>query len=83
MKTVLAGSLAALLLISLPHRASGQSRGAAAEDYFAFETLGDPRFSPDGSTIAYVVTTIDQKQNRRHSGAGLYQSRLRGFTSSR
>src|SRR4051812_23658819 len=42
-------------------------RGATAEDYFAFETLGDPRFSPDGSTIAYVVTTVDQKQNRRRS----------------
>ena len=27
----------------------------------------DPRFSPDGSTIAFVVTTVDQKQNRRHS----------------
>ncbi|MBW8861698.1 MAG: S9 family peptidase [Acidobacteria bacterium] len=42
-------------------------RGATAEDYFAFETLGDPRFSPDGSTVAYVVTTVDQKQNRRRS----------------
>ena len=38
-----------------------------AEDYFAFETLGDPHFSPDGSTIAFVVTTVDQKQNRRRS----------------
>jgi len=44
-----------------------QTRGATAEDYYAFETLGDPHFSPDGSTIAYVVTTIDQKQNRRRS----------------
>src|SRR5438270_700219 len=44
-----------------------QTRGATAEDYFAFETLSDPRFSPDGSTIAFVVTTVDQKQNRRHS----------------
>ena len=43
------------------------SRGATAEDYFAFETLGDPHFSPDGSTIAFVVTTVEQKQNRRHS----------------
>src|SRR5204862_2296182 len=43
------------------------SRGVTAEDYFAFETLSDPRFSPDGSTIAFVVTTVDQKQNRRHS----------------
>src|SRR6476659_2960805 len=44
-----------------------QPRGATAEDYFAFETVGEPRFSPDGSTIAFVVTTVDQKQNRRRS----------------
>jgi len=67
MKTLLAGSLAALALIALPNRASAQARGVTAEDYFVFETLGDPRISPDGSTIAYVVTTIDQKQNRRRS----------------
>ena len=44
-----------------------QTRGMTSEDYFAFETLGDPHFSPDGSTIAFVVTTVDQKQNRRRS----------------
>src|SRR4029077_2512142 len=47
--------------------AMAQNRGATAEDYFAFETLGDPHFSPDGSTVAFTVTTIDQKQNRRRS----------------
>src|SRR5215216_6475173 len=44
-----------------------QTRGVTAEDYFAFETLAEPRFSPDGSTIAFVVTTVDEKQNRRRS----------------
>ena len=47
--------------------ALAQTRGVTAEDYFAFETLSDPHFSPDGSTIAFVVTTVDQKQNRRRS----------------
>ena len=47
--------------------AAAQTRGVTAEDYFAFETLSDPHFSPDGSTIAFVVTTVDQKQNRRRS----------------
>jgi dipeptidyl aminopeptidase/acylaminoacyl peptidase len=42
-----------------------QTRGVTAEDYFSFAALGDPHFSPDGSTIAFVVTTVDQKQNRR------------------
>src|SRR5882672_9412804 len=58
---------AALLTFVLSTPAQAQTRGATAEDYFAFETLGDPRFSPDGSTIAFVVTTVDQKQNRRRS----------------
>jgi len=47
--------------------AAAQTRPVTAEDYFAFESLSDPHFSPDGSTIAYVVTTIDQRQNRRRS----------------
>ena len=42
-----------------------QTRGVTAEDYFAFESVSDPHFSPDGSAIAFVVTTVDQKQNRR------------------
>ena len=45
--------------------AFAQSRGVSAEDYFAFETVGDPHFSPDGASIAYTVTTVDQKLNRR------------------
>jgi len=42
-------------------------RGVTPEDYFAFEFLSDPRISPDGKLVAYVVTTVDQKQNRRRS----------------
>jgi dipeptidyl aminopeptidase/acylaminoacyl peptidase len=42
-------------------------RGVTPEDYFAFEFVSDPRLSPDGKLVAYVVTTVDQKQNRRHS----------------
>ena len=57
-------SLSAIVLAAA---ALAQTRGVTAEDYFAFEALGDPRFSPDGSTIAFVVTTVDQKQNRRRS----------------
>ena len=53
--------------IVLTPGAAAQTRGVTAEDYFAFETLGDPHFSPDGATIAFVVTTVDQKQNRRRS----------------
>ncbi len=42
-------------------------RGVTAEDYFAFKSVGDPHLSPDGKVVAYVLTTIDQKKNRRES----------------
>src|SRR5262245_47443531 len=64
MKTTIS---ALIVTLALAATAFGQTRGVTAEDYFAFETLGDPHFSPDGSTIAFVVTTVDVKQNRRRS----------------
>ncbi|HVF56594.1 MAG TPA: prolyl oligopeptidase family serine peptidase [Pyrinomonadaceae bacterium] len=57
-------------LAPVPGRAqqdAGKRRGITAEDYFAFEFIGDPRISPDGKLVAYVVTTIDARQNRRQS----------------
>src|SRR4051812_10926693 len=72
MRTFLKGALALSLLLpfaAAPLRAQGtqKQRGITAEDYYAFEFLGDPRLSPDGRWVAYVVTTIDQRQNRRLS----------------
>jgi len=45
--------------------AAPPKRGVTSEDYFAFESLGDPHISPDGQQVAYVFTTVDQKKNRR------------------
>jgi dipeptidyl aminopeptidase/acylaminoacyl peptidase len=42
-------------------------RGVTPEDYFSFKFMGDPHISPDGKVVAYVVTAIDQKKNRRES----------------
>lgn len=42
-------------------------RGVTAEDYFAFENINDAHISPDGKQVAYTVTTVDQKRNRRDS----------------
>jgi dipeptidyl aminopeptidase/acylaminoacyl peptidase len=44
---------------------AGQPGGITAEDYFAFNTISDPRLSPDGKWVAYTVTRIDQTANRR------------------
>ncbi|MDQ3918364.1 MAG: hypothetical protein M3348_07785, partial [Acidobacteriota bacterium] len=63
-------SLALLLLFAPLARVGAQgskARGVTPEDYFAFEFVGDPRLSPDGKLVAYVLTTIDQRQNRRQS----------------
>ena len=44
-----------------------EKRGITAEDYFSFRFLADPHLSPDGKQCVYVLTTIDQKRNRRDS----------------
>src|SRR3954467_7614861 len=72
MRTLLKGALAASLLLScaaasLVAQVAQKQRGITAEDFYAFEFLGDPRLSPDGRWVAYVVTAIDQRQNRRLS----------------
>ena len=60
-----------LLCVLLSSLTSGRQaegkRGITPEDYYSFEFVSDPRISPDGKLVAYVVTRVDQKQNRRHS----------------
>jgi len=63
--TVRATVLCGVLTVVLVAPAAAQTRGTTAEDYLSFESLTDPRFSPDGSRIAYVVTHIDRKLDRR------------------
>jgi dipeptidyl aminopeptidase/acylaminoacyl peptidase len=63
--------LALLSLFAQGARTAAQQRpamrGVTPEDYYAFEFLGDPHLSPGGKWVAYVVTTVDQRQNRRLS----------------
>src|SRR5262245_26797723 len=57
----------AILAISQVHTpvAAQSKRGVTAEDYFAFKSLGDPRLSPDGREVVYVVSRVDRERNRR------------------
>ena len=53
------------VLLALAAAAQMPRRGVTAEDYLAFEQAGEPQISPDGKAVAYTVTTIDRKTNRR------------------
>ena len=57
-----------------PLHAQQAKRGVTPEDYFSFAFISDPHLSPDGNSVAYVLTTIDQKKNRRESSVWLVPS---------
>lgn len=42
---------------------SGHRYGMVPEDLADVESVSDPRFSPDGTTLAFVVTSIDRAEN--------------------
>ena len=54
-----------LIALILAAPLAAQKRGITAEDYFSFELVSDPRISPDGSQVVYVVSRVDRAQNRR------------------
>ncbi|HXB73430.1 MAG TPA: S9 family peptidase [Candidatus Acidoferrales bacterium] len=64
-------SIAVVSFVALPFATlagRAETRGVTAEDYFAFQNIGDAHLSPDGKQVAYVLTTVDQKRNRRDNG---------------
>src|SRR5205814_5938582 len=58
-----------LLTASPPDRLSAQSspRPFQATDYYKLTSVGEPRPAPDGRRIAFVVTTVVEDNDRRHS----------------
>ena len=60
-----------LLNWQAPASRAQSKRGITPEDYFSFKFISDPHLSPDGKLVAYVLTTIDQKKNRRESSIWL------------
>jgi len=62
--------VASLILFSVIGQNAIQAQtkhGITPEDYLSFQFISDPHLSPDGKVVAYVVTTINQKKNRRES----------------
>ena len=47
--------------------AAQERRPLALEDYYRLQDAGSPALSPDGSQVAYVVTSVLEEENRRHS----------------
>ena len=43
------------------------TRAVELEDYYRLKSVGSPALSPDGSRVAYVVTSVLEEENRRHS----------------
>ena len=72
-RQILCAAIAVLFGVTLlPTVAQGQTkRGITPEDYFAFHFIGDPHLSPDGKSVAYVQTVINQKKNKRESSIWL------------
>src|SRR5690606_13677975 len=46
---------------------SAQKRAFAPADWYRLTTVSDPALSPDGSQVAFTVTTVKEAENKRHS----------------
>ncbi|HUG15195.1 MAG TPA: S9 family peptidase [Thermomicrobiales bacterium] len=53
----------------------------AIDDIYRFKLISEPRFSPDGSSVAYVVTTIEREKNDYRSS--IYFSTIDGSRTRR
>src|SRR3954463_11053714 len=52
-----------LLLLLLFIAASASARNITEKDLFKFNWIGDPQLSPDGSQVAFVRVTVDEKKD--------------------
>jgi dipeptidyl aminopeptidase/acylaminoacyl peptidase len=62
---------AALLLALGVHPLAAQENGArrafTPNDWYRVTTVSDAALSPDGKLVAFTVTTVNEKDNKRHS----------------
>ena len=52
-----------VVLVAVSPRAQG-ARVITEKDLFKFTWIADPQISPDGSTVAFVRVTVNEKENR-------------------
>ncbi|MBI4540998.1 MAG: S9 family peptidase [Gemmatimonadetes bacterium] len=53
-----------VLIVAAP--ASAQKRGMLPHDYYRFVMPGEVEVSPNGDLVAFTVTTVVEKENKRH-----------------
>src|SRR5919106_6527473 len=56
-------SLFLIIVVSLAAPALAQKRSITEKDLFNFVWIGDPQVSPDGSRVAFVRTTVNDKKD--------------------
>ena len=68
-RVLLFGALTAVLLSGTAN--AQEKRPIQVADLFRFQRIADPQISPDGKTVAYVVTTVDLAGNSSSSNIWL------------
>jgi dipeptidyl aminopeptidase/acylaminoacyl peptidase len=66
-----AGLVVLLATMSSEANEVAKKRSIAIVDLFRFQRVSDPQISPDGSTVAYVVTTASLEDNKTTSAIWL------------
>ncbi|HEV3261302.1 MAG TPA: S9 family peptidase [Gemmataceae bacterium] len=87
MKPRVLGLFAVVLIALWPTTlwAAGKKRPMALDDLFRFQRVSDPQISPDGHTVAYVVSSVDLAANSTTSAIWLAptgQGKPRQFTTA-
>lgn len=62
------------VILGLPEFAVGAQRPMTFHDLAACHRVSEPRLSPNGKWIAYVITDVDEKENRLDSDVWLIPS---------
>src|SRR5215217_2375137 len=56
-------SLLLIIVVSLAAPALAQKRSITEKDFFNFVWIGDPQIAPDGSRVAFVRVTVNEKKD--------------------
>src|SRR5262245_6831882 len=60
------GALAFVIAVLLPAALHAQKRGLIVPDYYREVVVSDVAMSPAGNLVAFTVTTVVEKDNKRH-----------------